>query len=196
MGGFMINKSYIKPQIVEKIKQEFVSKTDFPSAVLFKFLEREIYMKLREHIVRLYYKKDIVRTSHSYAVAELPTSISKSFNDKEFVGFLSSILNKKIKNIDAKAYSFCWKDYTILSDATLEEPGIDFIFDFTHDWDEQGNGYIFYTDGGGNFTSLPIAADMLAIVERKEGVQKYVQYVNHYAQKNKRLMVMGKVIVL
>jgi len=189
----MINLPYLNPDTLEKIQQEFRSQEDFPIVVLFKFLEREIYMKLREQIIRLYYKKELVRTSHSYAVAELPATLSKSFNQKEFLDFLSSILDKKVKNIKAQAYSFSWKDYTILSDTTLEEPGIDFIFDLTHDWDKKGNGYIFYKDGEGNFISLPIAADMLVIVERKEGVQKYVQYVNHYAQKNRRLLVMGRI---
>ncbi len=190
----MINKTYLDSKTIEKIKQEFYSNTDFPSAVLFKFLERDVYMKLREQIIRLYYQKDVVRTSHSYAIAELPPAISKLFNQEEFLNFLSSIFNTKIKKIEAKAYSFSWKDYSILSDTTLEEPGIDFIFDFTHDWEEKANGYIFYKDGEGNFISLPIAANMLALVERKVGVQKYVQYVNHYAQKNKRLLLMGKVI--
>ncbi|MDO8656562.1 MAG: hypothetical protein Q7K45_04950, partial [Nanoarchaeota archaeon] len=88
-----------------------------------------------------------------------------------------------------------WKEYTILSDSSVEEPGIDFIFDFTHDWDDKSNGYIFYKDEEGNFISLPIAADMVAIVERKEGVQKYVQYVNHYAQKSRRLLVMGEIVI-
>ena len=190
----MINKLYLELQTVQKIKQGFLSKDDFPSVVLFKFLERDIYMKLREQIIRLYYRKEVVRTSHSYAVAELPSTLSKVFNGKEFFDFCSSILNKKVKQIEAKAYSFTWKDYTILSDKTVEEPGIDFIFDFTHDWDEKGNGYIFYKDEEGNFISLPIAADMLVMVQRKEGVQKYVQYVNHYAQKNKRLLMMGKIV--
>jgi len=190
----MINPTYLNPETVQKINQEFAFKNDFPSIVLFKFLNREIYIKLREQIIRLYYKKEVVRTSHSYAVAELPVTISKLFNGKEFFDFLSPILNKKVKRIDAKAYSFAWKDYTILSDKTIEEPGFDFIFDLTHDWDERANGYIFYKDEDGNFISLPIAADMLAMVERKEGVQKYVQYLNHYAQKNKRLLVMGKIV--
>lgn len=188
----MINKTYLNPKTVEKIKQEFLSQDDFPSIVLFKFLEREMYLKLRQQIVRLYYKKEVVRTSHSYAVAEISPAMAKFLNGKEFLDFLSLILNKKVKKIDAKAYSFASKDYTILSDKTLEEPGIDLILDFTHDWDERANGYIFYRDGEGNFISLPIAADMLAIVERKEGVQRYVQYVNHYAGKNKRVLVMGK----
>ena len=191
----MINKTYLEPETVQKIQKEFVAKTDFPSAVLFKFLERDIYMKLREQIIHLYFKKDVVRTSHSYAVAKLLSTLSKVFNEKEFLDFCSSILNKKVKQIEAKAYSFTWKDYTILSDKTIEEPSLDFIFDFTHDWDEKGNGYIFYKDEDGNFISIPIAADMLAIVERKEGVQKYIQYVNHYAQKNRRLLVMGKIVI-
>lgn len=190
----MINKTYLDSKTIEKIKQEFYSNTDFPSAVLFKFLERERYMKLREQIIRLYYQKEVVRTSHSYAIAELPPSLLKPFNSPEFLNFLSSIVHQKIKKIGAKAYSFSWKDYTILADATTEEPGIDLIFDFTHDWDEKANGYIFYKDGEGNFISLPIAADMLAIVERKAGVQRYVQYVNHYAQKNNRVLVMGKIL--
>ncbi len=193
-GGFMINKNYLAAETIEKIKQEFLSKDDFPSTVLFKFLEREFYMKLRQQIIRLYYKKEVVRVSHSYAAANLPPAISKWFNQKEFLDFLSSILNKKVQLLDARAYTFSWKDYTVLSDTTVEKPGFDFIFDFTHDWDERGNGYIFYKDEEGNFISLPLAADMLAIVERKAGVQKYVQYVNHYAQKNRRYMVMGKMI--
>ena len=106
----MINKTYLEPETVQKIQKEFVAKTDFPSAVLFKFLERDIYMKLREQIIHLYFKKDVVRTSHSYAVAKLLSTLSKVFNEKEFLDFCSSILNKKVKQIEAKAYSFTWKD--------------------------------------------------------------------------------------
>lgn len=189
----MINQPALQKSTREKIKTEFQSSPDFPSILLFNFLEKEFYLKLREQVARAHFIRDAERLTHSYSLAECPALLTKFLNGLEFREFISTIVGKPVQEAKARLYSFTWKDYTILSDGALEEPGLDLILDFTAEWNEKAGGAIVYKDEQGNFISIPIASNIMAIVERKPGVQKYVQYINHYAQKQKRYLVLGKI---
>ncbi|MEK6950383.1 MAG: hypothetical protein AABX13_01530 [Nanoarchaeota archaeon] len=193
----MINKTYRQTSTLEKIRKEFQLPREFPSVLLFHFFDREFYLKLREQVARSYFTKEVERTTHSYALADGPALLTKFFNSQGFLDLLSTISGTLVPKIEQKTetglYSFSWKDYTILSDTAWEEPGIDIILDFTAAWEERAGGAIVYKDEQGNFISVPIAPNLLAIVERKPGVQRYVQYVNHYAGKKKRYLFVGTV---
>jgi len=193
--NFMINKVYGQVSAQKKIRREFLFPKEFPGVLLFHFLEWEFYLKIRELMVRSYFRPAVERTSHSYSVAEVPATLQKFLNQKEFLDLISTIIGTAVQKIEAGLNSFSWKDYTILSDTALNEPGIDIILDFTADWPEAAGGAIVYKDELGNFISLPIAPNLLAIVERKAGVQKYWQYVNHYAGKEKRYVLAGVVTI-
>ena len=188
----MINKVYLDPKTLEKIRPEFKPEKEFPSVVLFQFLETTEYAKIRKEILGLDYAQQWVLLSHSYSCAELSPGLKIFFKGNEFLNFLSQIVHRHVKSMELQAYAFGRKDYTILTDQIVEEPGIDIIFDVTGEWDERAKGLIIYKDSKENFISLPIQGNMLAIVERKKGVSRYVQYVNHYAQTKKRQVVMGR----
>lgn len=190
----MINQLYLQKQTQEKINGEFRTPAEFPSVLLFQFFKKEFYLKLREQIARSHFTRSRERLTHSYSVAECPALLTKFFKESVFRQFISTIVGKPVQEAKARLYSFTWKDYTILSDAALEEPGLGLILDFTAEWNEKAGGAIVYKDEQGNFISIPIAPNLLALVERKAGVQKYVQYINHYAQKQKRYLVLGKIV--
>lgn len=189
----MINQSYLQKQIQEKIRAEFYTPAEFPSVLLFQFFKKEFYLKLREQVARAHFTTNVEKLTYSYSRADCPVLLTKFLQSQEFCQFLSSIIRKPVQGIEAHFYSFTWKDYTILSDTALEQPGIDLVLDFTADWNENAGGAVVYKDEQGNFISIPIAPNLLTLVERKPSVQKYVQYINHYAQKHKRYLLLGKI---
>lgn len=184
----MINPEYLQKENWQKLQEAFRA-ADFPSITLFDFFNEDFYIQLKEEMIKLDYHHEHKLLFHSYAVAEVPDEILNIFNSPEFLKIMSVIINKKIKIITPKAYLFSWKDYTILHDQALEELGTDLIFDFTDDWSDKAGGTIIYKDEEGNFVKLPVVGNMLAIVERKEGVQKFLQYVNHYGTERKRYLI-------
>ena len=187
-----INKAYLEQATMNKIRHE-LQQSEFPSVSLTNFFTG--YARIKQDLLRLYFVEERKLTSHSYGYAVLPPSLQKLFRSAEFNEFLTQVLGKVVISTTALAYRFGWKDYTILHDERQEVPGIDLIIDFTDEWDERAGGKIRYKDQEGNFISLPLGGNILAIVRREKGVQKFVQYVNHYAGKRNRLLVMGNVKV-
>ena len=186
-----INKAYLEQETMDKIRQK-LQRGEFPSVSLTDFFTG--YGRIKQDLPRLYFVEERKLTSHSYGYAVVPPSLQKLFRSQEFKHFLAQVLEKEVINTTALAYRFGWKDYTILHDEQQEEPGIDLIIDFTDEWDERAGGKIRYKDQEGNFISLPVGGNILMIVRREKGVQRFVQYVNHYAEKRKRLLVMGKIM--
>ena len=68
---------------------------------------------------------------------------------------------------------------------------VDIIIDFTQEWDGSYGGAVVYADGSGEFHKIVIAENTLTITQRKEGVQKFVQYVNHFSGKKNRVLFLG-----
>ena len=141
--------------------------------ILRDFFTKEEYKELRNKIAELDFKKDVNIVHHSYSQAEF------SFKD-DFFG-----------NLKCKTYLFTWKDYQILHDKFVEEPGIDVIIDLTDHWNAQWGGVVTYVDGSGDYTEILPLANSVAIVKRKKGMNRFVRYVNHYA-KGKRILLVCK----
>lgn len=192
----MINELYLKKETAEKIRKEFQVDKEFPSVTLFSFFEEKCYQKLQRQIAALYYHHELRHQVHSAARAELPPSARKIIFFPEFLEWLSRITGSTAGISSVSALRFQWKDYTLLSDHSdqyVEGPGRDIIFDFTDYWDEKAGGTVVYKDEMGNFLALPRGGNIFSIVQRKATVQRFVQYVNHYAGKMKRYLVVGRV---
>mgnify|MGYP001566330714 FL=1 len=84
-----------------------------------------------------------------------------------------------------------WKDYMILNDRYVENRGIDLVIDLSEDWDDEWGGVVTYTDGSGTVYPLSLKANSVAVVERKKGMHKYIQYVNHYGKDKKRVFLIA-----
>ncbi|MBI2666378.1 hypothetical protein HYX13_02085 [Candidatus Woesearchaeota archaeon] len=196
----MINKAYLDGESLLKIQNTF--KTE-GSALLFNFFDEETLLEIKKTLSSLPFKEEKEVLKHNYAKCS-PKLILKNiplkniFQSKEFLGFLSFVLNKKISSLSFSAYSFTWKDYTLLHDEVQEKPGVDIILDLAavhhENWNEAWGGVITYLDGSGEFRKLPVRKNVLALVERKTPEeQRFVQYVNHYAEGKKRYFLLGKV---
>lgn len=184
----VINKNYLSPESQAAIKEVFRNEG---KVILFGFFEKDLYKILTLEIKKLKFKREQHYLTHCYEQAALTPDLQQKFN--EIIKVIGFITKTKISSWNAKILRFSWKDYTILHDENQERAGIDLIFDCTDDWNEKAGGAVTYVDGTGNYTRLLIRGNMLAIVKRDKNEQKFVQYVNHYAGKKKRYIVMGNI---
>ncbi|MEK6939587.1 MAG: hypothetical protein AABX31_02560 [Nanoarchaeota archaeon] len=190
MGEAMgeINPGYLKEETKQKIRKSFLhSDSDFPAVIVKHFFTADFYKELERKISSLNIKKDVVVLHHSYAVSDIKLS------SKELCDFLSFVTKKKIDEINFTAHLLTWKDYQILNDKYLEKPGIDVVIDVTENWNTGWGGVVTYTDGRGTVYPLAPVGNSIALVERKKGLQKYFQYVNHYGKDKKRVFLMATI---
>jgi len=181
-----VNQAYQKEETKQKIRKTFLH-GDFPAVILKAFFSKEFYEGLIKKVSSLHFKKDIVVLHHSYAVSNFKIS------SKEFCDFISFVIKKKVEEVSFTAYSLTWKDYLILHDRYVEKPGIDIIIDVTDHWNTEWGGVVTYTDGRGNYYPLSPAENSLALVERKKGLNKYLQYINHYGKEKNRILLVATV---
>jgi hypothetical protein len=88
-----------------------------------------------------------------------------------------------------------WKDYTILHDKALPDPGFDFIVDLTAEWNRDYGGLLTYTDGSGNISEILPSFGSVSIVNRTEGIYYYLKYINHHAQQLSRYIVLAELVL-
>ena len=194
-----LNKAYLDGESLLKIQNTFRTEG---SALLFNFFEDETLLEIKKAINHLSFTEEKELLKHRYKKVS-PEALLKNplfkniFQGKEFLGFLSFIINKKILAPSFSVYNFTWKNYTLLHDEVQEKPGIDIIFDLAalhhEQWNEGWGGVVTYVDGSGEFRRLPVQQNVLALVQRKTTEeQRFVQYVNHHAEGKKRFFVMGQ----
>lgn len=175
------------------LRKSFYQNKELPSVQLRQVFNQGFYHKLKKDILSLSYQPDRQLLTHSYLTAALPASLLRLFHSPKFFSVISGIIGRPIQKVDLHAHLFSWKDYTVLSDETIEPAGIDIIIDLTEDWPEGAGGEIIYRDREGNYFPLPSTPNTLTIVNRKRTIQKFVKYVNHYAGNRKRVLLMGSI---
>src|SRR3989344_2248815 len=139
----IINPIYKKKGSIEKLQKAWNTKEIFPHILLTKIFPQVIYKQKEKEIKILFFKRDSRPDRYSFAQAK--ASSLHIFDNKEIHALLSTILQRKIKNIRGEAYYFSWKDYMLLS-RPQEKSGIDIIFDFTEEWKEEWGGSLIYKD--------------------------------------------------
>ena len=189
----VINPIYLNKSTLSKIKEAFQADPKLPSISLHQFFKKEKYKHFQHQLKSLSYQHMYQPLTHSCSTASLPAEIAAFFNSGELRRFISTILSQKINKLTAKAYTFTWKDYTILHDQSIEKLGIEIIIDFTEEWKEQAGGALVYVDGTGDYTRIPAVGNQLILAKREKRVQKFVQYVNHYGKGKNRVLIMGEV---
>ncbi len=189
----MVNPQYLSSGTLAQARQAFLANTELPSITLQKFFSEKEYVQLSRAVSKASFKKNADKMHCSYSRAHMPPELKAALSDAAMKKCISTILKKEIKKIDGSVCQFQWKDYTLLNDETMEKPGIDIIIDFTAHWEGAAGGKIAYVDGTGDSTTIHASPNTLSITLRKEGVQKFVQYCNHYAGKQKRLLFLGMI---
>ena len=181
-----LNAIYLKEETKQKVRKSFLH-SDFPAVILKDFFTAEYYTQLKKKVSSLDFKNSSVVLHHAYAVSDI------KITSKELCEFLSFVTKKKIDEISFRAYLLSWRDYQILNDKYLEKPGIDIVIDLIDDWNSDLGGVVTFTNGRGTVYPIAPAGNSLAIVERKKGLQKYIQYVNHNAEEKKRVFLITSI---
>lgn len=192
--GSGINPQYLDYQTLVRASRLFRSDDAVPSILLPDFIEKSLFRDVQKKLKTIPWKKEVQPLLHKYRRAVVSQSLSELFSSDDFLVVLSHVIKRSvqgIRGIDVAAYRFGWKEYTLLHDTAVEEQGFDFLIDFTSHWDAAWGGAVYYADGSGDFTSLPVQENSLVVIQRKEGVQKFVKYVNHKAGDAHRIFVLG-----
>lgn len=176
----MINKSYLKA--TDAVKSAFENNG---SVELKLFMENSSYSDFRKKILA-------IKTRNIFEPLSRKHAISKNFKiEKEILEFVEKIIG--IKPNDWQLWTFAQGEYTVINDEDLEKPGMDVIIDLTEKWDESYGGAVVYVDGTGESTKVGVEGNKLIIVQRKKGEHRFVQYVNHLAKKNKRILLIARI---
>jgi hypothetical protein len=188
----MLNEEYLKNDNIEAIKKLYNSNKKVKQILLQSIFSKDTIKYLQKKIKRIKYKNDTQIMSHSYSISDPPEELMQLLNSKEMIKLLTTITGKNIKLIHIKNYLFEWKNYILLHDKKQEKPGIDIIIDFTESWNKEYGGSIVYKDATGTAYTIPHSPNTMIIIERKENVQKFIQYINNKAKKKKRYLAIGK----
>lgn len=187
----MINKYYLEN--LEKIRVSFHEKKDFPSMVLFDFFDKPKYLHVKKQLEKISLKREKKPLFHSYAYGRLSQELQKIFSSPEITNFIREVIGNKLNLLKARIYFFSARDYTLLNDSHKEKAGIDILFEFTEKWDPSWGGQITFVNGTGDALKLPIQKNSLMIIRRQGNIQRFVKYVNHNAERKRRVFVLVSV---
>ncbi len=194
-----INEFYFSEETQDNITAVFKNQN---IVSLKQFLYPEFYNKLKSILPKIKWKKEFHPINCSYNYCNSNTNPNSKINqikeleelskDKDFRELLTIITGKQVKNkLNLTIQSFGWKNYTIINDESIEEPGVDIIIDLTEEWNDEWGGNIVLVDGSGDYTDISHAPNTLTIINRKKGEHKFVKYVNHLSGNKKRMFLVA-----
>lgn len=179
----MVEELYLNNNYLENryaIRGVFWKNTSLPGVQLGGFLPKASSLALRREIARLPFSRDDNPITHRYAKAILPSTLKSLFLSPDLLEFVSFIIKKKVRGIDARMLRFSAKDYALRHEEEADEPRFDIMFD-VDGLALRAGGSIVFVDGSGSYHAISPSKDALTIVKRKRGMQRFVQYHNHYA---------------
>ena len=188
-----INPTYLAKDTMKQVRSMFLQDPQLPSVQLQQSLGPSSYAALKEEILSLPYKKECDPLLHSFKSAKPPKRLLALLQSNELFSFLAAVTGEDVLSLSPSVLCIGWKDYTLINDKAVEKPGIDVILDFSDDWDDAWGGSIVYAPGTGDVTRIAPSGNTLIIVERKSGVNRFVQYINHHAGKKTRCFVIATV---
>lgn len=189
-----MNETYLDSKTTTQIHDAFCEDEKVPSVLLSDFLGIDFLPIVKKEVDSLSFTQDDSPLYHSYHIADLPGSLLELFESKAFLDFVSGVIGKNVTGVKAKTYLFSSGHYTLIHDDVVLDPGIDLVLDLTAGWNPDFGGSVVYVDGSGDYKAIPPASNSITLVERKAGVQKFVQYVNHLATK-KRYLILGSLCI-
>ena len=170
----MINKEYTKKTVIAKIKKEFDKEGS---------IQLQDFMKI--DISGIKFVRSYGPSLHSYSFSE--------FNDKEVIeaisNFLVGIINEKISFRSAKIFIFKRGDYTLMNDNMNESNGIKVIFELTHKWNNEANGYTSFIKDNSEILRILPMKESLTIIKTDNKMKSFVKYVNYKAGINRRCFI-------
>lgn len=181
-----INQAYLTDQAVNETASVF---KETGHLTLSDFFTHHTYQEFSKIASRSAFQKNGIPNKYHFGSANIPKKLMDFLHHQEFLDYLSDILGIDVHQLTSgMLYQFKHKDYTLLHDDLTLEPGIDLVFEFTPEWNDQAGGEITYTKEGDAF-SLPIKANSFSIINRTEE-HRFVRYVNCHAKDQKRWFVL------
>ncbi|OGY48324.1 MAG: hypothetical protein A3D39_00630 [Candidatus Buchananbacteria bacterium RIFCSPHIGHO2_02_FULL_39_17] len=183
----MVNPIYQKSETVQQLKTLFQKNKILPSIQLHTFFTEQEYTKIKSIIKSSTFKHTKKPLLYSYSQApikkELPSFLL------EIQSITATILSQKISLKNLQLLQFQHKDYTLLNDKSIEPQGYDIILDLTEHWQPEYGGNLIYTNGQLTSYTIPSKPNTLTIIKRTKHFQKYLEYINHYAKKQQRYIL-------
>ena len=185
----MVNPTYKKSETVQQLQSLFKQNNLLPSIQLHTFFTEQEYTTIKSIIKSSTFKHTKQPLLYSYSQAPINKELSLYL--LEINKIISLILNKKLSLNNSQLLQFQHKDYTLLNDKHLAPAGYDIIFDLTETWNPSYGGNLIYTNGQGTSFTIPAKLNTLTLIKRTKQFQKYVEYINHYAKKQQRYILIA-----
>ena len=191
MTKYVINPKYLSDDVLKTAAKYFAREN---SIQLRQFLLPEAFAKAARALSNASLGELYVPDQYRWhAPKKIPESVSVLLSwlkSEEASKIISCVANRSIRCALVGISVLTQGDYSLLHDKLKEPPGYDVILDFTPRWDNRACGHHSYVDGNGNeLARVPVMPNALAIVKRPAGVMKFVKYVNHYAGKDRRIVL-------
>ena len=195
MTDTLINPIYFDVETIAQLQDYFAADEAMKSVMLSNFFTKEAIQQLMNEIDEAEFIKDYEEMTHRRYKADVSNTIKRLLDSKDLASLVQQITGLSISSTDSNMYRFAHREYQIISDETILPEGLDLIFDLTPQWVEELGGIITYTDGEGQFYNLPPNFGSLTLVKRPDNYHYFVKYVNHYAEKLNRVVIISNTTV-
>ncbi|MEK6825896.1 MAG: hypothetical protein AABY00_03860 [Nanoarchaeota archaeon] len=183
-----LNPLYTQEETLQQIKESFASST--PNILhLPHFLTMQIYESLLKQCASAKEVHKKVADRYSYTeLKEIPASMLQS---AEFISWLSSITGRKIKKISYTLKKFSHCDYTLLHDSETIGERLEFFILLMPNWDSRWGGHTVYVAEEQSPILFPLEGNSFNLINKEKNRHKFIQYINHYAKKEKMVIIEG-----
>jgi hypothetical protein len=187
----LIHEQYYLARVLRAAAQQFAKEG---SIQLGQFLLPEAFKKaalpLQKTAVREHYLPDQYRCHEPKTIPAAVKRLQRWLKTKEAAAIISAIVDDRVRCKESCLCVYAHRDYTVRHDKNIEPPGYDVLLDLTPRWNNRACGHHSYVNADGNeLVRIPVAGNTLAIIRRPAGVQKFVKYVNHFAGKDRRIVL-------
>jgi len=186
----LIAEQYYLTSVLRAAAQRFAKEG---SIQLGQFLPPEAFRKalpLQKAALREHYLPDQYHCHEPKSVSAAVKQLQRWLKTKEAAAIISAIIDDRVRYKESCLCVYAHRDYTVRHDKNIEPPGYDVLLDLTPRWNARACGHHSYVDADGNeLIRIPVAGNTLAIISRPNGVQKFVKYVNHFAGKDRRVVL-------
>lgn len=189
MVDIPIHVQYFMGDVIDRVAIQFKKEK---SIQLHQFLQFPVYKKASS-LTNATLKQISIPDQFSYHTFKNPPKTAKLLmqivKSQGFADFISAIVDKKVKLKQANWRIYTHKDYTVRHDKNKEPPGFDVLLEITPKWHNNACGHHSFVKNGKELIRIPPQANTLSIINRPASVQKFVKYVNHHSNKDKRVVL-------
>ena len=183
-----INPLYMQKETMEEIKDSFTQSS--PHIIhLPHFFSLSVYESLLKEMQSAQGTKK--KIANRYAYTQINTKEPAFLNSVEFSRWLSTITAKNSKKVEFVVRSFTHRDYTLLHDSETIGARLEFFILLMKKWDTRWGGHTVYVAENKEPLLFPLEGNSLSLIQKEKYRHKFLQYINHHAQKEKLIIIQG-----